>query len=325
MTPAGAGSRALTVWQVNESEAGKRLDKFLVDHIPELGRRGVKRLLTAGRVQVNGRASEKSRVLTLGAQVSVRLEQPEMQPDPLAPLSVLLERPDFLVLNKPAGQASVPRHSGETGTLAQALAARFPECRGLGGSWDGGLIHRLDTYTSGVLVAARNAESWQSLRGILTQGKLIKRYLAMVEGCVPGSGSVERALGPSSRSGRRVEVKSEASPLPIRKTDYTVLGVRNGHSLLEVEVSRAYRHQIRAHLASIGYPIVGDRVYGSGVHPALGERHALHASYAAFGGDTRILAFEARAELPPELVAFWDGLSSATSDSRVNSTSSKIS
>ncbi len=295
---------------VAAKDTGKRLDKFLTECIPELGRRGVKRLLADGRVQVAGRFAKKSRRLTAGQEVSVVHEQAGIVVEPALPLVVVMENSQLVVLNKPAGQPTVPLQPGEGATLANALMARYPECSGVGGLRDAGLVHRLDTQTSGLLIAARDPSAFAALRAIISSGKLTKRYLAIVAGVVSEPGVIEHALLPSSRSKRRVIVAGDELGHPKRKTAYAVLEVRQGYSLLEVEVSRAYRHQIRAHLADAGYPIVGDQVYGAGPHPALGSRHALHASYAAFAGDVRIVAFDASAPLPADLADFWASLGS---------------
>lgn len=305
-----AGTERREAFVVAAKDTGKRLDKFLAERIPELGRRGVKRLLADRRVQVAGRFAEKSHRLTAGQEVRVVLLPAGVVAGPTLPLTVVMENSQFVVLNKPAGQPTVPLQPGEGATLANALMARYPECSGVGGLRDAGLVHRLDTHTSGLLIAARHPEAFAALREIISSGKLTKRYLAIVAGVVSEPGVIEHALLPSSRSKRRVLVAGDELGHPKRKTAYVVLEARQGYSLLEVEVSRAYRHQIRAHLADAGYPIVGDQIYGAGPHPALGSRHALHASYAAFAGDVRMGAFEASAPLPPDLTDFWASLGS---------------
>jgi 23S rRNA pseudouridine1911/1915/1917 synthase len=125
---------------------------------------------------------------------------------------------------------------------------------------------------------------------------------------LPDEGEVGAVLAPDRDSRRRVKVVSDAPPKSgARRTRYVVLERRGAWALLEVSVSRAYRHQIRAHLAHIGHPIAGDAVYGGEPVAALGGRHALHASYVAWAGDATVVGFTAEDALPPELGSLMAG------------------
>jgi len=294
---------------VAEAEAGTRLDTFVSRHIPALSRRAAGALCASGGVTVDGRPGTKGGALVAGAVIVVRV------PDPARPtaetgagLVVVLERDDLVIVDKPAGQPTAPLTSQERGTLVNALLGRYPDLLDLGfGGLEPGIVHRLDNQTSGLVIVARCPQTFARLREVITAELLEKRYLAVVEDhALPPVGEVTAPVVPHERSARRVRVvpaeRAEHGPRPAT-TRFRVVARAAGLALLEVEARRAARHQIRAHLASAGHPIVGDAVYGGAAHPALAARHALHASFVRWGGDAIVAAFSATAPLPPELAA----------------------
>jgi 23S rRNA pseudouridine1911/1915/1917 synthase len=292
-------------FRIAEHEAGRRLDRLLAAHAG-VGRKRARELFDAGSVRVAQRRASAAEPGRAGDDVSCEFEGDGAQPEDGAPLDVRLERADCVVVNKPAGQPSVPLKPGELGTLANALVARFPEMAGVGHrAREPGLVHRLDTQTSGLLVAARSADVFAALKAALSRAELGKRYLAICEDRgLPPSGSIELPLGPDPRRPERVLVISEPAAAGYVRpalTRFRILERRSGLLLIELEAPQAMRHQIRAHLAHAGHPILGDVIYGAGLHPALGERHALHASYIAWAGDGTLESFEVRSELPREL------------------------
>jgi 23S rRNA pseudouridine1911/1915/1917 synthase len=186
------------------------------------------------------------------------------------------------------------------------MVARYPEMAAVGyRPREPGLVHRLDTQTSGLLLAARSAAAFTALKAALASGALHKRYLALCQDHgLSAQGSIERPIGPDPRRPERVlvhDVLPSDGYARSALTHFRVLERRGGLLLLELEAAHAVRHQIRAHLASAGHPILGDVIYGSGHYPGLGERHALHASYIAWAGDGTLPSFEVRSELPREL------------------------
>ncbi len=296
----------------SESDAGKRLDQFLNERIPDLGRKRTAELCAEGNACIDGKRAKKSALVTAGATVSVELpEHAELTAEPELPLAVRLERSDLVIVDKPAGMPSAPLELGERGTLCNALLARYPEMRGVGHrAREPGLVHRLDTQTSGLVLAARSAEAFARLASALELETLRKRYLALVTpGDLPERGEISRALAPDAAHPERVRVLDPAdfSGYARQKTTkYRVLERRADRALVEVEIGSAFRHQIRAHLASIGYPIVGDRVYGGEAVPALGARHALHASELRWDGDDASAGFSCSEPLPAELTALLE-------------------
>lgn len=298
------------VLQVSESQAGERVDKFLIAELPGLGRSGARKLFDEGRVRVNGRRARKGDVVEVGDNVTVMLPEaagPEAVPEPESPLDVLLETPQVVIANKPAGQPTAPLDPGETGTLANALVGRYPELAKLGYSpREPGLLHRLDTDTSGLVVAARTDEAFATLSSALKEGRLEKRYLLVCEQeGLADTGSIEIPLAPHPKDRRRVYACAHPrdvarySPRPA-STSYQVLKRVGPFALVEAHAPKAMRHQVRAHLAAIGHPLAGDVLYG-GPEVAGLSRHALHASYVRWTGDATVPAFEVRSPLPAEL------------------------
>lgn len=299
---------------VEPNEAGLRMDQLVVRRLGvpgrdgALGRRGVSELFGRGAVRCDGRVAKKGDRAETGRTVLiVRGDATPIRPESEAALDVRLERADVVVVSKPAGQPTAPIRAGERGTLAGALLGRYPELLGIGHqSREPGLLHRLDTQTSGLLIAARTPSAFAHLWQGLTEGKLEKRYLAIVESAGLGeSGTVEGALAPDPGDSRRVCI-AEAAGGRARPsvTRWRRLDTGSGpFAVVEATAPHAYRHQVRVHLASIGHPILGDALYGGRGVSALGARHALHASYVAWSGDDGVPAFAVTDPLPEDLAA----------------------
>lgn len=304
------------VLQVQEAQAGERIDKFLIAEVPGLGRSAARKLFESGRVRVNGRRARKGDIVDVGDSVTVALPDatgPEAVPEAEAPLEVMLETAEVIVASKPAGQPTAPIQPGETGTLANALVARYPEIAEIGHSpREPGLLHRLDTDTSGLVVAARTPEAFRTLSSALKEGRLEKKYLLICEEeGLADTGTIEIPLAPHPKDRRRVypcahpRDVARYAPRPAR-TSYQVLERKGRFALVEAHAPKAMRHQVRVHLAAIGHPLAGDALYGGPEVPGL-SRHALHASYVKWTGDAVVPAFEVRSALPAELAAVLEG------------------
>jgi 23S rRNA pseudouridine1911/1915/1917 synthase len=292
--------------RVLAGEAGLRLDRLLAARLPALGRRGAQEAIARGQVTIGGRRVHKGDPARAGDEIALALAPERVEPEPRLPLDVGFECEAFVVARKPSGMPSAPLSTLERGSLAGALLARYPEMEGVGHrAREPGLVHRLDTYTSGLVLAARSQAAFESLWRALRQGDLQKRYLAVVERAgLPASGVVDYELAPDERDRARVRVVT-GGPQPgyrhAAETRFRVIRQGERWALLELSVARAFRHQIRAHLAAIGHPIAGDRVYGGAAVERLGLRHALHASYMAWAGDGTLPGFEVEHPLPDEL------------------------
>jgi 23S rRNA pseudouridine1911/1915/1917 synthase len=290
-------------------EAGQRLDKVLVGHLPQLGRRQARKLFEAGAVRVNGRRAAGGRPARAGEAVVVTLAEPgHAFPEPDAPLCVHLETAQLLVIDKPAGQPTAALSADDRGSLAGALVGHYPELALVGPDRrESGLLHRLDNQTSGLLVAARCQCAFASLQRGQREGRLQKRYLAVVTGTPPGNrGVIAMPLGQHPTDPRRVQTCDSSQAARSGReasTQWRLLSRAGPHSLLQLDLTRAFRHQVRVHLASIGCPIVGDQTYGGAHCQAIGQRHALHASALRWTGNQDVPAFAVRSRLPAELAA----------------------
>lgn len=296
---------------IEQWQAGMRLDRVLLDAHPEASRRALTLLVSGGGVRVNGRRARKGDRVSVGDVVWFDPEKATViaRPGLGESLPVVLSTNELLIVDKPAGMPSTAAPGRFEGTAAGHLVVLFPEIAGIGfGPREPGLVHRLDTQTSGLLLAARSAPAFASLRESMQAGAIQKRYLAIAYGLAPPEGRIDTALGPDPKSPRRVRTLGTPGE---RVTSFRRLDARGGYSLLEVSLARGYRHQIRVHLASIGLPLAGDVLYG-GPGAGLAPRHALHASFLE--STDASLPFRAELGLPQDLADFWSALPSKTPD-----------
>lgn len=277
--------------QVDEADDGDRLDVVLVRRVPGMSRAKARRLIAEGHVRVDGRRVRKGQPVAAGARITLAaLPAPSdfpAAPDPDLPLCVVHEDPRLVVVDKEAGVPSHPLRPDERGTVAGALVARYPEMASVGHARrEPGLVHRLDNDTSGLLLAARDAAAFTFLTEALAAGRFDKRYLALCAGRLGAPRRIDFPLA-SRRGSRRVVActdPAEADRLRARRAETEVLEATPAgpsFTLATMRARSASRHQIRAHLAALGHPLVGDALYGGPPAPGL-HRHFLHASHLAF-------------------------------------------
>lgn len=302
-------------------DAGARLDVYLGREL-QLSRADVRHLIDDGRVWVQGsntwhRLNKKGSPIAPGMTLRVDLSLlPGAARDDSISLDILYEDADAVVVNKPAGVPSAADRSRPKGNMAAALLARYPEMADVGFSrFDPGLLHRLDNQTSGVLLAARNAATFEYLRRHWGE-RVIKRYLAVVstldstDPCVPGVVfDICSDLQSDPRDGSRVQMLAGRR----FQTHALVLAVTGHRALLDVTVGFAYRHQIRVHLSQLGLALVGDNTYG---HRDLegAPRHGLHAYHIACAGT---VAFSVVAPLPDEFTSLLRGPLASAAEARL--------
>jgi 23S rRNA pseudouridine1911/1915/1917 synthase len=282
---------------VIEADAGgQRLDAVVSARLG-LSRAAGRRLVASGRVRVDGRNQPKGAVVAGGAVVTVTAEGATgaaaegIAPDDPGAAAVVYEDDALIAIDKPAGMPSHPLRPGERGTAANLIIAHAPECATASPDpREGGLGHRLDTATSGVLMAARTRQAWLGLRAALGGPGCEKRYLAEVWGSPPDEeGQVDTAIGRRGRRGKTVRLDSGRNPQPAH-TAWRVLERRGPTTLVEARLHAGRPHQVRAHLAAAGFPIVGDDRYGrerperagvAGAPPLAGDPVHLHLHAAS--------------------------------------------
>ena len=267
----------------------QRLEKFLQQKFPDLSRRNIQVLIAEGLVLVNHRAAVKGYRLQAGDRLELWLPRPMEVipvPEPSLHLTIVYQDKDLIVVDKPALVPSHPLSPFETGTLANTLVARFPELVGVGEKpLEAGLIHRLDTGTSGILVAGRNQAARFQLKQDLAGRLWNKKYLALVTGLMePKVVTLPLAHHPTDRR-RMVALKDRKDPHRGRifpaETRFQVLECFRDFCFLEADLITGVTHQIRVHLAESGHPVAGDTLYGEVRPPVFNPapgRLFLHAA-----------------------------------------------
>jgi 23S rRNA pseudouridine1911/1915/1917 synthase len=259
-------------WVASDADSGRRLDAFLAAHLPDITRREIVEWIAAGHVRVNGRVSAKGSVVRSGSAVTLAAPR-ALLPNPQLPIQILWADDTIVVVNKPSGIPSVALRHDETDTVANFLLAHFPEMATAGPRMlEAGVVHRLDTATSGVLLAARTPDAYTALREQFTSQTVQKQYLALVHGHVSQPGTCRSKLRSTGPRGRHISETTGNGQEA--QTDYVPVIHFPHHTLIRVTIPTGVRHQIRVHLAALGYPIVGDALYGK---PQGEERLCLHA------------------------------------------------
>lgn len=285
-----------------------RLDRFLAAHLADLSRAQVQMLIRTGRVAVNGRPGKPAYRVEPGDRISVLLPPeggPTIRPEPI-PLTVVYEDECLLAVDKPAGMVVHPAAGHTGGTLVNALLAYHPQLADVGGPGRAGVVHRLDKDTSGLLLVAKVPEAHAALQRQFKRRQVRKTYLALVEGEVqPREGVIEVPVGRDQRQRKQMAAMRSGRPAV---TQYRAVEYFRGYTLLEVRPHTGRTHQIRVHLAWLGYPVVGDRVYGRRRQPLLGDRHFLHALELHFTHPVTREALTLTAPLPAELTGVLERL-----------------
>ena len=294
------------------SDAGKRLDQMLHERLPQFSRSRIQEWIKGGRVLVDGAPERPSRVVR-GAEV---IELEPAQPPPLhaapedIPLAVLYEDDDLVAVDKPAGMVVHAGAGVHSGTLVNALLHRFEALSGVGGPLRPGIVHRLDRYTSGVLLVAKNDAAHRQLAAQFSGRRVEKVYLALVHGRVlRESGRIERPIARDPV--HRTRMTARLAEGRAAWSEYRVLRRFARFTFLEVRIGTGRTHQIRVHLASIGHPVAGDALYGAPARvegaPPLG-RYFLHAHRIRFRRPSTGEEIVVEAPLPAALAEWMEAL-----------------
>ena len=278
---------------------GVRLDRFVADKCPELTRTHVQKLVADGFITVNGREAKSSLRLDSGDRVDVIV--PPAPPSPLTPeaipLSIVYEDEDLLVVDNPPGLTVHPAPGHPDHTLINAILSHVPHLARMGDSLRPGIVHRLDKDTSGLMLVAKNQVAQMNLIEQFRTRSVVKAYLVLVKGhLTPEQGIIDASIGRDARNRKRMAVVREGRPA---RTQYQVIKYINDYTLLEILPETGRTHQIRVHLAAIGYPVVGDAVYG--VKSPYLSRQFLHACRLGFKLPSSGKYVEFKSELPEDL------------------------
>lgn len=315
--------------------AGKRLDAYLAQAIPEISRSRVQMLIEAGQVRVDGTAASSKQKLRGGEAIEI---EGEPHPEPLhatpedIPLDILFEDKYLAVVNKPAGMM-VHAGAGSTddarnkGTLVNALLHHMAQLSDVGGELRPGIVHRLDKQTSGAIVVAKDDVTHRKLGEMFADRRVAKTYLALLHGnlakdTVTVNLAIARDLVRRTRmTTRRPDGRSAVSHFHVLERLATPYGT---FTLVEVRIETGRTHQIRVHAQSLGHPVVGDTLYGAqrsivptrnegNRHPTEGEavtmeRNFLHAAHLEFAHPRSGKGLAIDAPLAPELDQFLQWL-----------------
>ena len=245
--------------------APQRLDKYLVNCLPEFSRARLQGLISDGFVLVDGSPARKSgQVISAGTSVQVRI--PPAAPSDLVPeaipLDVLYENADLMVVNKPAGMVVHPASGHLSGTLVHAALNYAPDLDGVGGEHRPGVVHRLDKDTSGLILLAKNDKAHRFLQDQFRKRSVHKTYYALTDGFPPTqTGRVEAPIGRDPSHRKKMAI------VPISRgresvTEYKVIEKFEQHALIAVYPHTGRTHQIRVHFSYIKHPLFNDEVYG---------------------------------------------------------------
>ncbi|HEY70312.1 MAG TPA: RluA family pseudouridine synthase [Anaerolineae bacterium] len=293
------------------SGTGGRLDHQLVEHAPEHSRNRLQQLIRQGKVTVNGETVTKTGFRLEGGEL-VEVVIPatavtDLRPE-VIPLDVVYEDTDVLIVNKAAGMVVHPSPGHRAGTLVNAALAHAPDIQGVGGELRPGVVHRLDKDTSGLVVLAKHDQALRMLQQQFKQRAVEKVYLGLVDGKPPTrSGRVDAAIGRGRRYRKRMVVLPEGKGRAA-KTAYHTLESFQEHTLLEIRPETGRTHQIRVHMAFLGCPIAGDKVYGRRKATISIRRHFLHAQRLTLTLPSEREPQAFQAAMPDELAAVLDQL-----------------
>jgi 23S rRNA pseudouridine1911/1915/1917 synthase len=286
-------------------DSGKRLDQLLHERLPQYSRSRIQEWIKGGRVQVNSQQERASHLMRAGDFIEVEPSEPA----PLRataeaiPLTVLYEDDDVVAIDKPAGMVVHAGAGVHAGTLVNALVHRFQALSAVGGALRPGIVHRLDRFTSGVILVAKNDVAHHALAAQFAGRQVEKVYLALVHGVLKAqSGKIERPIARDPV--RRTRMTARLHQGRAAWTEYRVLRRFAKFAFLEARIGTGRTHQIRVHLSSIGHPVVGDTLYGA---PARVEgqaplgRYFLHAHRIRFHQPSTGREIALEAPLPLEL------------------------
>lgn len=268
---------------VNSIDDGIRIDKFIVEKLPNISRSTIQRLIDEKNILINGTCGKASYKVKPGDIIEIHQEEPKevsLKPQDI-PLDILYEDNDIIVINKPKGMVVHPGNGNLDGTLANAVLHKCKgSLSGIGGEIRPGIVHRLDKDTSGAIIVAKNDASHIKLSEQIQNREVKKTYIALVRGVVKeNEATINMPISRSTNDRIKMAVSKSGKEAI---THFKVLKRWDGFTLLEIIIETGRTHQIRVHLSQIGYPVVGDEVYSNGKNPFGVHGQMLHAKKLEF-------------------------------------------
>lgn len=284
--------------RIEEEMDGKRLDKILSIHLPDISRTQAQDWISTGQITVNGKIEKASHKVRVGDEIIVVIpatKAMDIEPENI-PLDIVYEDSDVIVVNKPTGMIVHPSAGIITGTLVNALLYHCQDLSGINGVERPGIVHRIDKDTSGLLMVAKNDKAHKSLSEQLKEHTVSRRYVALVHGSIPHEyGKIDAPIGRDAKDRQKMSVTATNSKEAV--TNFTVIQRFDDFCLVECRLETGRTHQIRVHLGYIGYPVYGDPKYGKRRDDTSNGQY-LHAKILGFTHPSTGEYMEFDSELP---------------------------
>lgn len=288
---------------VVEENESMRLDAYISNKIPEISRMTVKRLLEENKILVNEKLPKASYKVSKNDKIEIQIDEPKeikLEAQDI-PVEVIYEDNDIIVVNKPKGLVVHPANGNPDGTLVNAIMAICKDSlSGIGGEIRPGIVHRLDKDTSGLLTVAKNDVAHVKLSEQIKNREVKKIYIALVRGTVPeNEATINMPIGRSTKDRKKMAVSKNGKEAVTHFKVIERYTTNNGtYTLLEIKIDTGRTHQIRVHMAEIGYPVIGDAVYSNGKNEFGVEGQCLHAKNLEFKHPTTGKDMKLEAPLP---------------------------
>ncbi len=268
---------------INEENANIRLDKVIAILNSDLSRTAIQRLLEKEKISVNGKKQKASYKVCLNDVISVEeeeIQESNLKPQDI-PLEIVYEDTDIIVINKPKGIVVHPANGNPDGTIVNAIMNICKDSlSGIGGELRPGIVHRLDKDTSGLLIIAKNDKAHINMSEQIKERKVKKTYMALVRGVIKeNEATINMPIGRSTKDRKKMAVNRKGKEAI---THFKVLQRYDKYTLLEIKIDTGRTHQIRVHLAEIGYPVIGDYTYSNGKNEFGIQGQLLHAKRLEF-------------------------------------------
>ncbi|WP_075720068.1 RluA family pseudouridine synthase [Roseburia sp. 499] len=287
-------------FEVTMEQEGERLDKYLALIYENQSRSFLQKLIKENLVFVNGKVQKANYRVSAEDTINVTIpkaQEIEILPEDI-PLDILYEDDDVLVVNKPKGMVVHPSAGHYTGTLVNAIMYHCRESlSGINGAIRPGIVHRIDMDTTGALIVCKNDNAHVKIAEQIKEHSVTRRYRGIVNGVVKeDTGRIEGAIGRHPIERKKMAINEKNGKPAV--THYRVLERFSNHTYMEFELETGRTHQIRVHMASIGHPLMGDTLYGSGKNPYHLQGQTLHAIVIGFVHPTTGEYVEVEASLP---------------------------